>query len=202
MHWKFKKPNYNILVPKLEKNICHLNEVEAKAYFQWYMEQIPYRVNYVSKVCAEELRISVSRMDCTPESLVLLWKWFRHRAKTEPVSHENIQGKRMSPANAGKIEQQLSLETEYILRDIGMYLGETFRKNNPQIYWTYYTVPRRDFYVNRPLLKGFIDRTTEVPFEPAFEPIHMAHIQAAKIISKTSKDTDLLTIYNIWANKN
>lgn len=198
MHWRFRKLNYDILVPQLGKSIFRLNEEETEEYFTWYMEKIPERVAYVSKVCAKELHIPAEKMDCSPESLLLLWKWFRRRARTEriPGKKENRE-----PKELWQIDRQLTLETEYILRDIGMYLGETFRKNNPQIYWTYYTSPKRDFFVNHPLLKGFVDRTFGHPFEAVFEPIHMAHVQAAKILTKKSKDTDLLNIYNIWAEK-
>lgn len=204
MHWKFKKLNYDILIPKLGKSIFKLNEQEAASYFEWFMERVPERVAYVSKVCATELRISEEKMDCSPESLLLLWKWFRRRAKTEPVVYTEEEKEELSkkfPDSIRKNERQLTLETEYILRDIGMYLGETFRKNNPHIYWTYYTKPRRDFFVNHPLLKGFIDRSYGQIFEASFEPIHMAGVQAVKIMKKTSKDTDLLNIYNIWAKK-
>ena len=97
--------------------------------------------------------------------------------------------------------RRLTLETEYILRDIGMYLGETFRKNNPHIDWAYYTQPRRDFFVNHPLLKGFVDRTFDQPFEACFEPIHMARIQACKMLDKTSSDGDLFALYQLWAGK-
>lgn len=202
MHWRFRKLKYDILIPQLDKNIFQLNEKEAAAYFAWYMEQVPERVAYVSQVCARELRIPVEKMDCSPESLLLLWKWFRRRAKTERVIPEA--GKKTGekfPDSIWKNDRQLTLETEYILRDIGMYLGETFRKNHPNIYWTYYTKPRRDFFVNHPLLKGFVDRTFGKPFEAAFEPIHMAGVQATKILKNTSKDTDLLNIYDIWAEK-
>lgn len=202
MHWRYKKLKYDILIPQLDKNIFQLDEKEASDYFVWFTERIPERVSYISKVCATELRIPEEKMDCSPESLVLLWKWFLRRAKTEPVVQSETEAERKRFLNSIlKSEQQLTLETEYILRDIGMYLGETFRKNNPNIYWTYYTKPRRDFFVNHPLLKGFVDRTFDKPFEASFEPIHMAHVQAVKIMKKTSKETDLLNIYNIWAQK-
>lgn len=202
MHWHFRKLKYDILVPKLDKNIFRLTEEETTAYFEWFMEQVPLRVAYVSKVCAKELHIPVERMDCSPESLLLLWKWFRKRAKTERVILTEEEKKQPGYANGMfRHERQLTLETEYILRDIGMYLGETFRKNHPQIYWTYYTKPKRSFFANHPLLKGFVDMTTGVPFHAEFEPIHMAGVQASKILSKESKDSDLLNIYNIWAQK-
>lgn len=201
MHWRFRKLTYDILIPKLGKNMNQLNEDEAAAYFEWYMERVPERVAYVSKICAKELRIRVERLDCSPESLLLIWKWFRRRAKTEPAIHGKEDRNSNFPADIWNNKRQLTLETEYIIRDIGMYLGETIRKNIPGIYWTFYTEPRRDFFVNHPLLKGFIDRTFGIPFEACFEPIHMAGVQASKILSKRSTDADLLNIYNIWAEK-
>lgn len=202
MYWHFRKLTYDILIPKLDKSIYKLTEKEAAAYFEWFMDQVPERVAYVSQVCAKELHISVKRMDCSPKSLVLLWKWFRKRAETEPVILTEEEKKQPGYGDGMfRNERQLTLETEYILRDIGMYLGETFRKNHPQIYWTYYTEPKRDFFANHPLLKGFVDMTTGVPFYAEFEPIHMAGVQASKILSKKSEDTDLLHIYTIWSQK-
>lgn len=200
MHWRVKKLNYDILVPKLSKHIYELNESEAAAYFEWYTNSIPERVEYISKVCAMESGISKEKMSLTPESLIILWKWFRKRAKIESIIIEKGEDPIKKPGTGMK-KRQLTLETEYIVRDIGMYLGETFRKNNKRIYWTYYTKPRRDFFVNYPLLKGFIDRTFGQPFEASFEPVHMVGVQAAKIIDRTAKDQDLVNLYNLWIQK-
>lgn len=202
MYWRFRKLHYDILIPKLGKDICQLTEKEAADYFEWFMERVPERVAYVSGVCARELGIPVEKMDCSPESLLLLWKWFRKRARIERIPRTKEEKRsRKFPDSAWKNDRQLTLETEYILRDIGMYLGETFRKNNSQFYWTYYTKPRRDFFVNRPLLKGFVDRTFDKSFAACFEPIHMAGVQASKLLSNSSKDTDLFAIYTLWAGK-
>lgn len=198
MHWRPKKIKYDILLPNLNKSIFELNEQEAADYFDWYIEQVPARVTYVSKVCAKALHVPVGKIDCSPESLLLLWKWFRRKARTERVIREKNQSD-LAPNIILANDRQLTLETEYILRDIGMYLGETFRKNHPNIYWTYYTKPRRDFFVNHPLLKGFIDTSAGYPFEACFEPIHMAGVQAAKILSKKSSDADLFNLYCFWA---
>lgn len=202
MNWRFQKLNYDILIPKLDKSIYQLSDEEAAIYFEWFIEKIPERVAYISKVCAQELGVSEEKMDLSPESLMLLWKWFRRRSKTEPIPRtdsENAEKKNLNINRANK--RQLTLETEYILRDVGMYLGETFRKNYSNIYWTFYTKPSRDFFVNHPLLKGFVDMTTGKAFEACFEPIHMVHVQATRIINNTSRDTDLLKLYNIWSEK-
>lgn len=166
------------------------------------MEQIPCRIAYISRFCADELGVPVSKMDRSPESLQLLWKWFRRRAKTEPIPRkERMERRQRSPRELWQNQRQLTAETEYILRDIGMYLGEVFRKNHPGIYWTYYTKPKRDFFVNHPLLKGFVDRSFGAPFDAVFEPIHMAHVQAAKILNGKSADNDLYNLYLWWAER-
>lgn len=202
MHWRFRKLTYDILVPNLEKSIFNLNEDEAAAYFDWFMEQVPQRVEYVSKICAKELGVPLDYMDCSPKSLLLLWKWFRKRAKTEPVVLSSTDAEHPNYHNEIFCNnRQLTLETEYIIRDVGMYLAETFRKEYSHIYWSYYTEPKRNFFVNHPLLRGFVDTTTGSPFDAEFEPIHMAGIQARKILYNKSKDTDLFDIYTIWSNK-
>ncbi|MBQ7005119.1 MAG: hypothetical protein IJN68_01660 [Clostridia bacterium] len=202
MHWRFRKPTYDILVPNLEKSIFKLNEDEAAAYFDWFMDQVPQRVAYVSNICAKELKIPLYCMDCSPESLLLLWKWFRKRAKTELVELSSTDTEHPNYSNGTFCnKRQLTLETEYIVRDVGMYLAETFRKEHPQIYWSYYTEPKRSFFVNHPILRGFVDMTTGNPFDAEFEPIHMTGIQAKKILLNKSKDTDLFDIYTIWSKK-
>lgn len=198
MHWRFRRLRYDILIPKLEKNIFQLNEEETAAYFDWFMEQVPQRVSYVSQVCAKELGIPVEKMDCSPESLILLWKWFRRRAKTERVPGAV---KKERETGVPQVRRQLTLETEYILRDVGMYFGEVFRRNHPGIYWSYYTKPKRDFFVNHPLLKGFVDRSFDKPFDACVEPIHYAGVQASKLLNGKSRDEDLYQIYCFWAER-
>ncbi len=200
MQWRFSKATYDYLIPKLEKNIYDLSEKEAAEYYAWFVAQIPTRITYISKACAKDLHIPLEKMDCSPESLVLLWRWFRKKAKTEkiiPSLEAPTHGAQYSGPSLPR--NQLTLETEYILRDIGMYLGEVFRKNCRNIHWTYYTQPKRDMYVNHPLLQGFVDRSTGTPFNASFEPIHMARVQAIKLLNGKSMDEDLLKLYWFWA---
>jgi hypothetical protein len=95
-------------------------------------------------------------------------------------------------------KEQFSLQTEYIIRDIGMYMGQVFVHNNPRIHWGYYEKPKTDFFVNQPLLLGFEDSNFTPPFKCAFEPIHMVGVQAANIWENTQKNEDLLLLYQRW----
>ena len=70
----FPKAHYEYLVPQLGKGIYQLNAEEAAAYFDAFTEKIPERVSYVSRICAKELRVPKSRLDCSPDSLLPLWK--------------------------------------------------------------------------------------------------------------------------------
>lgn len=190
MLWLFRRRTYQYLPPPFDKSVYDLTARETADYFDWYMEKLPERVAYVSGVCARELGVSREKLDCSPESLILLWKWFRRRAKKCP-----------GPTPANPRQKVLTPETELLLRDVGMYLGETLRKNVPGLTWTYYTEPDNDFFANHPLLMGFVDMTTGKPFHAVFEPIHMAGVQACKLLRWESSSYDLYNLYCLWAKK-
>lgn len=190
MFFLSKRTQYDYLILPLEKSIYDLTPAQARRYFEWYMEQLPQRVAYVARVCAKELHIPESRMDCSPESLIPLWRWLRKRAKTE-----------LSPCPGDPKRKVLTTETELILLDVGMYLGETMHRNIPGLQWSYYTQPKKDFFCNHPLLTGFVDMTSGQPFQAVFEPIHMAKVQATKLLRHASQSHDLYDLYELWAKK-
>ena len=88
-----------------------------------------------------------------------------------------------------------------MLRDIGMYLGETWKFNYPFLKWGYYTTPKNDYFVNMPQIMGFYDMNFSPPFPLSFEPIHMATVQAAKLLRKKHTSHDLIDLYTKWEGK-
>lgn len=202
MHRK-KKKEYQIAIPPLEKTISELSSEEANAFFDWYMEQLPVRIRYLSQFCNQQ---SNNVLDLSPKSLVPLWNWFLSIAEKEPTSRRELEylARQYSKCPLLKdymlnqSKEKFSLQTEMVLRDIGMYLGAVFVKNNPSIRWGHYEVPKTDFFVNTPLLQGFVDTKFVPPFSMVFEPIHMAGVQAANIWDNTQSKDDLLCLYNKW----
>ena len=184
--WKRKKMTYDICIPPVNKPYALLNSKEAEAYFKWYMDKIPARIRYLSGKCSDDLGINRDRINLSPESLVIIWKWFLNVAATENTEVNGL---------------QFDLQTEYIVRDIGMFLGEMFRFNYESIKWSYFESPKTDFFVNKPLLIGFKDNSVFPPFDAVFEPIHMVRVQASKILNNQQKDNDLLKLYNKWSRK-
>ena len=198
-----KEFTYSILVPPLSKEIAKLNADEAEKFFKWYQGKIQERIDYLSAFCVDYFKMKQGKMRFEPQSLIYIWECFLKIAEIETKPENKITDIRDDKKKCADIfedydTRQLSLQTEYILRDIGMYLGQMFVKYHPQIYWSFYTEPKTDFFVNQPLLLGFEDKEFKPPFQMEFEPIHMVGVQAANLFDGTQKKTDLLNLYRKW----
>jgi len=184
--WQRKKIEYDICIPPISKPFALLSSDETKNYFNWYIDKIPERILYLSSIISKDFDTNESQINHSPESLDIVWKWFLGVANTETAESNGI---------------QLDLQTEYIVRDIGMFLGELFNSRYKSIEWNYFEFPKTDFFVNKPILIGFEDNSVSPPFNAVFEPIHMVRIQACKILSNRQKDDDLIKLYNKWTQK-
>lgn len=83
------------------------------------------------------------------------------------------------------------METLKYAWDIAIYFAEVIIRNNSEkISWGYITKPKRNFYVNRPVLKGFA-------FTKLLDPRHIVYICTLK--SAESKDSNrLYDLYYVW----
>ena len=194
MFWHTKKPEYEIVVPPLSKPFKQLSKTEAQAFFDWHMSKLEERIDY--------LRTHTKlNLDYSPKSLVPLWKWFLKRAEIEDTPQARLQTleQKLTQASSPFTEtvlrenaRQLSFETECIIRDIAMYLGEMFVKSHPSVYWGFYTTPKTDIFVNHPLLLGFPNSTFPERSGVPFEPVHMARVKALRLLDGTAAGDDLL----------
>lgn len=105
-------------------------------------------------------------------------------------------------------EDKLSVFTEFILRDIGMYVSKYFSMNYPILEWTYKRTPKSYVHVNQPLLIGFFDDSKEYPkpFRPELEPIQFEQLRATNLLRDIQPQDDGLYIackrWSQWAPKN
>ena len=198
---------YELLVPPFGAVPEKLKPRQVKEYFEWYISQVPLRVNYLKAKCSESLGIKIDKINSSPESLIQIWKWFLKICEIEntPIDtiskyKETMKGMPESfiehMANYGRT--RFSITTEYIIRDIGMYFGNLLIFNHPSLFWGYYTKPKSDFFVNKPVIQGFEDSNFDPPYRPSFEPIHMVTVQAAKIFKKEISKFDLYNLYLVW----
>ena len=202
-----RKEEYKICIPPLNKPFQHFSHAETEEYFQWHMSHLQERIIYLSSYVACDLSMPLNSIDCSPTSLIPVWKWFLSIVEIERMPIDSAENKDVAEDERAeafreyferKAEKRFTLQSEYILQDIGRYLGEVFVKNNPPIYWSFYETPKNDFFVNMPLLMGFADNSFDPPFKMEFEPIHMTRVQASKILTNESHSDDLLKLYTKW----
>ena len=175
----------------------------ADSYFEWYMSQIPLRIAYICKRVSFDLKIDISMLDFSPKSLNIIWEWYLKTAIIEKVDAQEIE--RLRKSNLYQLigessinYEKLSLNSLLIQRDIGMYLAKVFLTECENLSWTYtHDLPSKkikDIFNNKPQLTGFVYHGEEV----LFEPIHMVGVQAAKLLDKTHKVSDLYDLYLKW----
>lgn len=179
-----------------EKTFSSFELEDVDKYFKWYQEQIPIRVEYLSTK-------SWCDLDYSFESLIKLWRWFIKVAHIEKIpdkkKKELVKDRDMNLNYIQTYENmQLSIDTEYIISDIAMYVGEVFTKHSNKITWGYHTDKKKDSFYNMPILLGFEDVTFTPSFKMIFEPNHMVHVQAENLLDKTACERDLYDMCMIW----
>ena len=97
-------------------------------------------------------------------------------------------------------EDELSVFTEYVLRDIGMYIAKMFMSNYPILQWSIKRSPKNYVYKNLPIIVGFVDDNPNypAPFHPKLEPIDVARTPAMKLFDNSQKIDDLYIVCKRW----
>lgn len=195
--------SYDFLIPPYGFDFRAMTPAQAKNNFAWFLEHIPERTQYLCTRCAKDLKIDEKQLNFSAESLIPVWRWFLKFARLEETPLEDV----VKMEKAAKIygesfinRTQFTIATQYMLRDVGMYLGQCFIRNYAALQWTYYTKPKSDVYVNQPIIRGFQMTYQGKRGELSFAPLHMAKVQAAKIFGQTQSDQDLLGVFEYWRN--
>lgn len=203
---------YQPLIPPVQKAPICFSAAETEEYWDWYMDHLDERCEYLRCLIAEDSRISLESLDYSMDSLLLVWKWFLSRAKVVrkklPRPYEKVSI--ISQETGGKpvkktlkYDEFFDIKTEMMIRDIGMYVGKMFVSNYPdRIRWNVVRKPKNYIHVNEPLLQGFVQRNEGAkinPFYPDFEPIHMTHVQAAGIFEGKARMDDMYNLCRMWS---
>ena len=193
---------YDLLIPPLGMEYNKMTPRQARENFDWFMARIPERMEYFKKRCSQDLNIGVETLDFSAESFLYIWRWFLKTALIEKTPKSEVEEMKVKYAHFGDtwVEyERFSVATEYILRDIGMYIGQAFLHVSEFITWNYVTKPKNLVHVNAPILVGFVDLRYDPPFKPQFEPIGAVRGQALKLISNKAKESNLRDTFIKWA---
>lgn len=201
--------NYIPLIIPIDKPFEELSQEEAKAYFDWFINHVDERSEYIKQKVSKNLNIPIDILNFSMESLIYIWRWFlkiveinktpksvlkeiRRELKANGESDEFIE----DMVSANSIE--LSIFSHYVIRDIGMYVGKMFVTNFPTLRWDYHTDTKQDSFANIPQIFGFVDTTYTPPFEMQFDPIHFTEMQASNLFDHTQDENDLYNICKLW----
>lgn len=206
-----KKKNYytTLLIP-LDKPFYELSKDEAREYFEWFISNIDERSDYLRAKVSDNLNVPIDCLDFSLDSLKIIWKWFLQVAEVSKTSKRALKKLKKSLIGQSKsfinnflkqCENELSSDTEYILRDIGMYLARIFVGNYSCLKWTIRYTSESYVYVNVPLITGFVDDNPNYPkpFSLELEPIELARISAMNLFDNTQNENDLYNRCLQWS---
>lgn len=189
--------NYKMMVPPIEVgNFVDLSKKQAEIHFNWYLNEIPFRLSQLEKYANESKSKIVFNQE--PYSLIAIWKWFENLITVEKKSKREIE-KELSQYpiwlhdSIVENNEKFSSETLILGMDISIYFAQTFIKNNPSIHWGYFTKPKKRASVNKPVLLGFCGEQDLDPREIVLNCMRK---------SLREKDENmLLNFYNVWKNE-
>jgi hypothetical protein len=200
---RFKKDvRYDLLVPPLGLDFYNMTPKQAKENFEWFISKMPERMEYFRSRCASDLNIPEETLNYSPESLILVWRWFLQTARMEKTPQEELERMKEGAKVFGDSFinwEQFTVATKFIMRDIGMYVGQCYVLNYPILYWHYHTKPKNGVDAKQPLIYGFVVEYMGKTGDAFLNPIRVAEGAAANFYYKTQKETDVYDMFVKWA---
>jgi len=197
---RFKQDfSYDFSISPQGYNYSMMTEHDAESHFNWFLNNISSRIKYLQSFCPDNIKL-----DYSYESLIDLWAFFLNIARTEKIpknKYNELQKKYSALGDDFIGVRQLTVATEYLARDIGIYLSEIFKKTSSDVYWHFSVKPKSYFFVNRPMLAGFVDTDFDPPFLCECDPVHLVGVQASKLLDCQSNIYDLYNIALVWKEK-
>ena len=185
---------------KAPRDYSFLTTRETRAYFAWFQEIMPQRINYLLNYCSAEMGVSLSELRAFPDGFLPLWKWFRIHQTMRNTTPEEIADMRRRYGALGESWVQkriLDDATERLHYDIGMFFGDQFVRHYPnELRWSYRLKPRSYIHVKVACIWGFkkyYDKKGEVDSN-FVEPVYLVGSESRQIFWDEMVDDGLLTL--------
>ena len=192
---------YDLLVSPFGYDFYNMTPKQAGLYFKWFISIIPERMEYFRNRCASDLNIPVITLDYSPDSLIPVWRWFLKTARMEKTPKENlekmIEGAKIFGESFINWEQ-FTIATQFIMKDIAMYIGQSYVLNYPQLRWYYYTKPKNEINAKQPVIAGFYFKDQFTEGDATVNPMSIVDGAASGFYDKTQKETDIYSAYMQW----
>jgi len=187
---------YEIIKPPFNAIFGSMDKEHTKLYFEWFMEQIPHRVDILCSYVRSTDEFKDWSPDFQSQSLLPLGKWFCEQVTSRPRTEQEIAKiAANSPAwfksNFDIPSDELPNETFSLSIDIGMYFGRTLEKNLPDLIWQPLLKQKNNIYYQQPIIVG--------KGKAQLNPVWIVKTYAYGILQEINGPERLLELYDVWA---
>ncbi len=190
--------DYKLCLPPYGYDYYNMTVKQARAQYEWFISVIPERVNYLKKRCAEDLKIKPDLLDYSADSLKLLWEWFIGVARVEKTPPDELEKMKEAAKVFGESfinYKQFTVVTQYIMRDIAVYIGESFVNNYPKLKWTYCNLPKNYVNSREPVISGFYIKDEFTEGEMDVNPMGIVTGAGSKFFTGKPDKNDIYNSY-------
>ena len=167
--------SYRVVQPPFTLRFREMPKKELKAYFVWFLKQIPDRVEELEREVKTDSGFANWRADDSPDSLLLLGQWFAGHVETRRrTTEETAEINAASPYAIPIPNQELTNRAFSLAMDMGMYFGTTLRAQHPKLEWQQRLGSTRFVDYGQPVLAGFGALTlnpVRVAIAMAYQPV-------------------------------
>ena len=193
------KLQYQLMeLPIQGKSYENMTKKEATVMYNWFLNEIPNRIQLLTKYYDFDNFGKNKRLDYSPESLISIWEWFIPKIESRELTNgERVIYNTVMPqwAQIGIPTKMFTVGCMSVSVDIAIYLAEVFIRNNEEISWGIKYSPKSFLDVNRPILKGFIKNVT-------MNPVSIIHVLMLRVLNRKEININsLYDIYHIWLEK-
>ncbi len=187
---------YSIIQPPFTLDFRNMDKVEAKNYFNWFMDQMPIRIHELEFAVQSVASYENWRADFTLESLEKLGQFFYEHIEIRRRTEKEVEAIYIRAPdwfrNVDVEDWELTNRSFSLAIDIGMYLSQVFERNLVGLEWILVKKPKSDISYQQPVLKG----TGKL----VFNPVHITTILAYGFAKQNKSPERLRGIYDNWAN--
>ncbi|NRD81093.1 hypothetical protein HPT25_27760 [Bacillus sp. BRMEA1] len=124
---------------------------------EWALSTFPERLEILNKAFESDGGV----LNYTPKSLIPIWDWaFEHTIK-EMVPEVELEEKTAHLSPLAKVihkhlaKERFTEQSEILLRDVGIYLGEVLKKKHPKLFWGMELTYKRSNNFGKVVLAGY-----------------------------------------------
>lgn len=185
---------YIIISPPFTLQFTEMSKAELKAYFDWFLSQIPIRLSILESYVKETPGFESWSANFTAASLKALGEWYAGQVKTRPRNQDELEEIKQNLSFPVPVsDDELTNKTFSLAIDVAMYFSEVLKRNFSSLHWDLILKDKRYADYGQPVLIGF----GNVPLNP----VSIMVVFAYGIAKKSKTGVRLFELYDYWSSR-